>query len=230
MINLSYKISIERERRARYRNPPIFAAISYTVSKESLDSLYHQRALTRLSILNIPTPKPFLRGRKTYSRFYFDFHAQQYIFPSGRTENFQICRHSYFSYIWILKWKYFGRDRTQKRIESMRRNVSRNVFSYRNSAGRCCWAWRKVHRPWPPLPARTLLASLDRTSPSWRSPRSPDWSRSNPSPRFCRCPPRNKWPETQTRFSITITFQLTEFDIPSRHSFYHTRIELPRKK
>ena len=42
MINLSYKISIERERRARYRNPPIFAAISYTVSKESLDSLYHQ--------------------------------------------------------------------------------------------------------------------------------------------------------------------------------------------
>lgn len=66
MINLSYKISIERERRrARYRNPPIFAAISYTVSKESLDSLYHQRALTRLSILNIPTPKPFLRGRKT---------------------------------------------------------------------------------------------------------------------------------------------------------------------
>lgn len=56
MINLSYKISIERERRrARYRNPPIFAAISYTVSKESLDSLYHQRALTRLSILNIDT-------------------------------------------------------------------------------------------------------------------------------------------------------------------------------
>lgn len=55
MINLSYKISIERERRARYRNPPIFAAISYTISKESLDSLYHQRALTRLSILNIDT-------------------------------------------------------------------------------------------------------------------------------------------------------------------------------
>lgn len=125
MINLSYKISIERERRrARYRNPPIFAAISYTVSKESLDSLYHQRALTRLSILNIDTKKSFLRGRKTYSPFYFDFHAQQYIFPSGRTENFQICRYSYFSYIWIPEWKYFGRDRTQKRIESMRRNVS----------------------------------------------------------------------------------------------------------
>lgn len=163
MINLSYKISIERERRrARYRNPPIFAAISYTVSKESLDSLYHQRALTRLSILNIPTPKPFLRGRKTLASTLISTRNNIFFHPEEQ-------KISKFVATLISLIFEFPNESILDAIELKSGSKACGEmyqFSYRNSAGRCCWAWRKVRRPWPPLPARTLLASLDRTSPS----------------------------------------------------------------